>query len=80
MWTSVFWRSAAERALKTLAQTLVAVLGADGIGLLNAPWTAALSAAGMAALLSLLTSVASSGPVGDLGTPSLVSTRRSRLD
>ncbi|MGW0522836.1 holin [Crossiella sp. NPDC003009] len=76
----MFWRSATERALKTLAQALVAVLGADGIGLLNAPWTAALSAAGMAALLSLLTSVASSGSVGDSGSPSLVDTRFDRLN
>ncbi|WP_373290071.1 holin [Longimycelium tulufanense] len=70
----LFWRATTERALKTTAQTLVAVLGVDGIGLLNAPWGAALSAAGMAALLSILSSVASSGQVGDPGSPSLVET------
>lgn len=77
MWTSVFWRSAAERAIKTFAQALVVVLGADGIGLVNAPWVAAVSTAGMAALLSVLTSIASAGSVGDPGMPSLVNTDRS---
>ncbi|MGH3938301.1 MAG: holin [Pseudonocardiaceae bacterium] len=71
MFTSLFWRLALERAFKTFAQTLVALLSAGGIGLLNAPWTTALSAAGMAALLSLLTSVASE-PWGARGTPSLL--------
>lgn len=71
MFSYMFWRSALERAVKTFAQTLVALFSANGIGLLNAPWGMALSAAGMAALLSVLTSVASE-QVGERGTPSLV--------
>lgn len=71
MFTSLFWRLALERAFKTFAQTLVALLSAGGIGLFNAPWTTALSAAGMTALLSVLTSMASE-PWGARGTPSLV--------
>ncbi|HSV66353.1 MAG TPA: holin [Mycobacteriales bacterium] len=71
MFTQLFWKSAIERAVKTFAQSLVAVLSVGGIGLVHAPWTTALSAAGMATLLSLLTSVAS-GTVGDRGSPSLV--------
>lgn len=70
MFTLVFWVDVAERAAKTFAQALAAALIASGTGLLNAPWWAALSAAGMAAVLSLLTSVASS-QVGDPATASL---------
>ena len=71
MWTSEFWKQAAERAVKTFAQTLVAaglVVGVAGWD----EWQAALIAAGIAALLSVATSVASAG-FGDKGTPSLVS-------
>lgn len=56
---ATFWRYAAERAAKTFAQSLAAVLAAAGLGLFDAAWWASLSAAGMAALLSVLTSVAS---------------------
>ncbi|MGQ0775456.1 MAG: holin [Pseudonocardiales bacterium] len=71
MFTYQFWRLAFERAFKTFAQTLVALFSAGGIGLLNAPWLTAVSAAGMAAMLSLLTSLASE-PWGARGTPSLL--------
>lgn len=71
-----FWRDAFERALRTFAQALIAVLAAGPIGLLDVPWWGALSAAGLAALLSLLTSVAASGS-GDPGTAAF--TRLSRL-
>jgi hypothetical protein len=68
---NLFIKATIERAAKTFAQTLVALLSADSFGLLNAPWGASLSAAGMAAVLSVLTSIASR-PVGESGTPSLV--------
>ncbi|MGH3931120.1 MAG: holin [Pseudonocardiaceae bacterium] len=71
MFTYRFWQLALERAFKTFAQTLVALFSAGGIGLFNAPWTTALSAAGMAAMLSVLTSMASE-PWGARGTPSLL--------
>jgi hypothetical protein len=67
-----FWKDTAERAVKTFAQALAAVFGAEGLGLLNAPWGTALSTAGMAAVLSVLTSVASAS-AGTPGTASLVS-------
>lgn len=65
MWTLAFWRAAAERAIKTFAQTLAALLVADGTGLLDSAWVARLSVAGMAALVSLLTSVGSDVATGD---------------
>jgi len=71
MLTYLFWQSTLERAVKTFAQTLVALLSVNGIGLVDAPWVTALSAAGMAALLSVLTSIASER-VGERETPSMV--------
>nr|WP_308802046.1 holin [Streptomyces polyasparticus] len=53
-----------ERAARTFCQSLLAVLGAGSFGLLDAPWLAALSTAGMAAVLSLLTSIATPGGPG----------------
>ncbi len=59
IWTRDFWKAAGERAIKTFAQAEAALLVADGTGILNTDWTSSLSAAGMAAVISLLTSVAS---------------------
>ena len=59
LWTKQFWLGAAERAIKTIAQSLVAVLGVAGTGLLTVDWVAALSVAGAAGLASLLTSIGS---------------------
>jgi hypothetical protein len=69
--TMRFLRELVERAVKTFAQALVAVLGAGATNLIEVPWGGALAAAGFAALLSVLTSVASA-PWGDPATPSLV--------
>lgn len=55
----LFWKAAAERSIKTFAQTLAAVLGAGQVGLMDAPWGSSFSVAALAAVLSLLTSVAS---------------------
>ena len=68
--TPAFWTAAAERALKTFAQTAVALLGVDTFGLLDVDWVAVASAAGLAALISLLTSIATAGVRSD-GSPSL---------
>lgn len=43
--------------IRTFAQALAAVLVADGAGLLDTDWVAALSVAGMAWLLSVLTNI-----------------------
>jgi len=69
MFTKAFAAAALERAVKTFAQTLAALLVADGAGLLETAWVADLSVAGMAAVVSVLTSVASNS-VGSDG-PSL---------
>lgn len=71
MFTRRFWISTAERMIKTFAQTLASVLVAGGVGLFEAGWTAALSAAGMAAVVSVLTSVGSL-KIGPEDSPSVV--------
>ena len=44
MWSAVFWKAAGERALRTFAQTLAALLVADATGLLDAAWVPWLAA------------------------------------
>lgn len=58
MFTSAFWKGAAERAVKTFAQSAVAVLTADVAGLLEVNFLELGSVAGLAALVSVFTSVA----------------------
>lgn len=57
--TKDFWVAASERALKTFAQVLSAVLLADGFNLLSADWVGILSATLTAVVLSFLTSIGS---------------------
>lgn len=71
MFTKSFWKQTAERSVKTFAQAAVALLTGDGLGLLNVDWGATASVAGLAALVSLLTSVATSA-VGEPNSPSAV--------
>lgn len=57
MFTWFFWRDALERAIRTFAETAVAMLGVGvGFGAIN--WATVASVAGVAAIVSILTSVA----------------------
>lgn len=67
--TKAFWAAAGERAVRTFAQSLVAVGLTGATGILDVDWAAALSASGLASLLSILTSVGASG-VGSTDGPS----------
>lgn len=60
MFKKEFWEATAERFVKTLAQATGAILLANGTGLIDTDWIGVLSTGGMAALLSVLTSVGSS--------------------
>lgn len=71
MWTKLFWRQAAERAIKTFAGTFAAALGAGEMGVIEANWQSAASIAAMATVLSVLGSIASTG-VGNIESASLV--------
>ena len=77
MRTTAFWIDAGERAVRTFAQALVAMLVAGFVFTDPAAWGEALLSAAAAALVSLLTSVAASG-VGDPESPSFVDEGESR--
>lgn len=64
MFTKTFWKDTAERAVKTFAQSMAAVLTAGVTGVLDVDWINALSVSLLATLVSVLTSVGS-GYVGD---------------
>jgi hypothetical protein len=59
MWSAAFWKASAERAVKTFAQAFAAYLVAEATGILDIDWTTGASVAGLATLLSVLTSVGS---------------------
>lgn len=65
-----FAKATVERAVKTVAQAAVALITANATGLLEVDWVQLASVAGLAGLVSVLTSIASA-PVGGDG-PSLV--------
>ena len=58
----VFWADAVERAVKTFAQTAVATITASGVlELIVLDWGQILSISGLAAVVSILTSIGSAG-------------------
>lgn len=72
IYTAAFWKAAAERAVKTFAQTAVAsltVTAAAGGGITDAAWLTVASVSGLAAVISVLTSVGSGMATG--GGPSV---------
>lgn len=65
MFSKAFWVGLAERALKTGAQVLLALLGVDGAGIMHMNWTVTGATVGGAMLASVLTSfVAAGNPPG----------------
>ena len=56
-----FWKAAGTRALRTFAQTMAASIGTAMV-LSDVNWTMALSASALAAILSLVMSVATGLP------------------
>lgn len=53
-----WFKAAGIRALKTVAQTAVALIGTNAIGMTEVDWVAVGSAALLAGIVSMLTSVA----------------------
>lgn len=73
--TGAFWAGAFERAAKTVAQALLALLTVDAASsVLNLDFRMAAGVALTAGLVSLLTSVVSA-PIGPPGSPSMVQDR-----
>lgn len=66
-----FWKAAFERAIKTAAQAAIALFAA-GVTILDIDWRQGAAVVGTAALLSLLSSIASD-KVGQFDGPSLAS-------
>lgn len=71
MLTKKFGLDALERASKTFAQSLVALIGAGAVNIVLLNWADMLGISATAAVVSLLTSIVSL-PVGDNGTASVV--------
>lgn len=60
--TKLFWADTIERSVKTFAQTSVALLTASGVlSLFTVNWGDLFAVAGLAALISILTSIGSAG-------------------
>ncbi|MGD9989323.1 holin [Pseudonocardia sp.] len=72
MLTAAFWTGTADRAVKSFAQALLLLWGADaGFDVLSIDMPGALGVAAGAAVLSVLTSIVSA-PAGDKGSSSLL--------
>lgn len=56
--TKQWVKAALVRAIKTMAQTAVALLGTGAVGVLDVDWVAVLSASALSGILSILTSIA----------------------
>lgn len=59
-----WWIAAVTRALKTIAQTAVAIIGTSAL-MSDVNWVVVLSASALAGILSLLTSIAGLPEVDD---------------
>ena len=75
-----FWIDALERSLSTGAATVVALVSANGVDVMDANFVEMLAAGGMAAVVSFLKVVAAFvGPIGD-ADGSLVKLRQAATD
>lgn len=72
LWNAAFWKAALERAAKSAAQGLLGMWALDKFDALHADWKLAGGVIAGAAILSLLTSMASSPFGATPGSPSLV--------
>ncbi len=57
-----FWTSTAIRAVRTVAQTAVALIGTNAVGITDVNWVGVASGAALAGIVSVLTSVATGLP------------------
>lgn len=73
MWSGSFWKAAVERAIKTLAQTMLALwlVGDQMLNAFEVDWSNSFGVGVGALVVSFLTSLVSA-PVGPEGSPSLV--------
>lgn len=57
-----FWKAAAIRAVRTIAQTAVSTIGTSAVVLADVNWGVVVSASVLSGILSILTSVATGLP------------------
>jgi len=57
-----FWIAAGTRAVKTMAQTAVALIGTNAVGVTEVDWVGVASGAALSGVLSILTSIATGLP------------------
>ena len=70
-----FWMDAVERMVKTVCEVALALIGTGMVGIMDVDWLNLLSVCVMAALVSVLSSIASSIKTDTVSGASLVSTR-----
>lgn len=58
----VFWKAAAIRAVRTIAQTAVSTIGTSAVVLAEVNWGVVVSASALSGILSILTSIATGLP------------------
>mgnify|MGYP002623186529 CR=1 FL=1 len=75
MLTLAFWKATAERAVRTFAQVLVGSLGLDTLGIIHANWSEGLALGAGAAVLAVLTAIATSGGTEGPGLTETVAKR-----
>ena len=63
LFTSSFWKRSSVRAIKTFAQTAVAMLGVGTTGIIEVDWINVLSVSCLAAVTSYLTSISSADSI-----------------
>ena len=80
MTTLAFWKATTERVLRTYAQAVLALLGGDGLGVLDVDWAEAFSIGGLAAVAALFTAIVTSGGTTGPGiTETVAPSRTPRL-
>lgn len=57
-----FWKAVGVRAIKTVCQTAVALIGTNAVGVTSVDWVGVASGAALAGIVSVLTSVATGLP------------------
>lgn len=60
--TKEFWVAAGIRAIKTMSQTAVALIGTNAAGVTDVDWIGVASGAALSGVLSILTSIATGLP------------------
>lgn len=59
---SKFWKATAIRALRTVCQTAVALIGTNAVGVTDVNWVGVASGAALSGIVSVLTSIATGLP------------------